>query len=135
MRGIIGTIVTLLIAGAIAAWWVTMPQPISTPVLPEHEPNAAAGEQVFWAGGCASCHATPVNGERAEGNFKLLLGGGAELDTPYGIFRAPNISPHITDGIGAWSMPEFVTTMPVSYTHLTLPTIVRECRSRWSPYH
>ena len=23
----------------------------------------------------------------------------------------------------------------VSYTHLTLPTIVRECRSRWSPYH
>ena len=24
---------------------------------------------------------------------------------------------------------------PVSYTHLTLPTIIRECRSRWSPYH
>ena len=26
-----------------------------------------------------------------------------------------------------------VTT--VSYTHLTLPTIAAECRSRWSPYH
>ena len=24
---------------------------------------------------------------------------------------------------------------PVSYTHLTLPTIHVECRSRWSPYH
>ena len=24
---------------------------------------------------------------------------------------------------------------PVSYTHLTLPTIVRECSSRWSPDH
>ena len=24
---------------------------------------------------------------------------------------------------------------PVSYTHLTLPTIPFECRSRWSPYH
>ena len=23
----------------------------------------------------------------------------------------------------------------VSYTHLTLPTIIPECRSRWSPYH
>ena len=23
----------------------------------------------------------------------------------------------------------------VSYTHLTLPTIVEWCRSRWSPYH
>ena len=24
---------------------------------------------------------------------------------------------------------------PVSYTHLTLPTIAAECRSRWSQYH
>ena len=24
---------------------------------------------------------------------------------------------------------------PVSYTHLTLPTIILTCRSRWSPYH
>ena len=24
---------------------------------------------------------------------------------------------------------------PVSYTHLTLPTITTVCRSRWSPYH
>ena len=27
------------------------------------------------------------------------------------------------------------SSMPVSYTHLTLPTIAAECRSRWSPYH
>ena len=26
-------------------------------------------------------------------------------------------------------------TQAVSYTHLTLPTIHVECRSRWSPYH
>ena len=25
--------------------------------------------------------------------------------------------------------------VPVSYTHLTLPTNVSMCRSRWSPYH
>ena len=24
---------------------------------------------------------------------------------------------------------------PVSYTHLTLPTKLEWCRSRWSPYH
>ena len=36
-----------------------------------------------------------------------------------------------TDGIaGLW-----VGRVPVSYTHLTLPTIAAECRSRWSPYH
>ena len=28
-----------------------------------------------------------------------------------------------------------LTTESVSYTHLTLPTIVSGCRSRWSPYH
>ena len=27
------------------------------------------------------------------------------------------------------------TNGPVSYTHLTLPTIALLCRSRWSPYH
>ena len=26
-------------------------------------------------------------------------------------------------------------TRAVSYTHLTLPTNVQQCRSRWSPYH
>ena len=28
-----------------------------------------------------------------------------------------------------------VSVLPVSYTHLTLPTKSDECRSRWSPYH
>ena len=27
------------------------------------------------------------------------------------------------------------TVAPVSYTHLTLPTTIKPCRSRWSPYH
>ena len=29
----------------------------------------------------------------------------------------------------------FQKALAVSYTHLTLPTIAAECRSRWSPYH
>ena len=28
-----------------------------------------------------------------------------------------------------------IANKPVSYTHLTLPTITTVCRSRWSPYH
>ena len=32
-------------------------------------------------------------------------------------------------------LDEFRSRRPVSYTHLTLPTILRSCRSRWSPYH
>ena len=29
----------------------------------------------------------------------------------------------------------FIRRIAVSYTHLTLPTNVQQCRSRWSPYH
>ena len=40
------------------------------------------------------------------------------------------------DGILRLSVPKKeAKAVAVSYTHLTLPTIIRECRSRWSPYH
>lgn len=99
----------LLLLGA--AWWITAPTPLSAGDLPEYSADAAAGEQVFWAGGCASCHATPVNGKRATGAARLRLGGGLELESPYGVFRAPNISPHPADGIGGWSDLDFVNAM------------------------
>ncbi len=105
---IAGVVLVLLVIGG---WWVTSPQVIAEGELPDHRPDPVAGERIFWAGGCASCHATPVNGKRAKGQDKLRLGGGLELDTPYGIFRVPNISPHSTDGIGDWSMIEFVNAM------------------------
>jgi mono/diheme cytochrome c family protein len=103
-------VVALLLVALMAAWWLTAPSRFAEGGLPDHAPDAAAGERVFWAGGCASCHATPVNGKRAKGPDKLLLGGGMELESPYGVFRVPNISPH-ADGIGGWSMPEFVNAM------------------------
>ena len=31
--------------------------------------------------------------------------------------------------------PLYGSLIPVSYTHLTLPTTTPQCRSRWSPYH
>jgi mono/diheme cytochrome c family protein len=96
---------------AVAAWWITRPQTVAATDIPEHRPDPEAGERVFWAGGCASCHASPVNGKRAKGDDKLLLGGGLELDTPYGLFRVPNISPHVDDGIGGWTLTDFVNAM------------------------
>ena len=35
----------------------------------------------------------------------------------------------------SWHIYYFALPLPVSYTHLTLPTIILPCRSRWSPYH
>ncbi len=107
MRRIV--VATILLA-ALTAWWITAPSRIAEKDLPGHMPDPVAGERFFWAGGCASCHATPVDGKRAKGDDKLLLGGGMELDSPYGVFRVPNISPH-ADGIGGWSALEFVNAM------------------------
>ena len=104
-------VVAFFVLAALAAWWVTAPSTLSADDLPGYQPDPVAGERIFWAGGCASCHASPVDGKRAKGDDKLLLGGGLELDTPYGVFRVPNISPHQTDGIGAWSALDFVNAM------------------------
>ena len=42
---------------------------------------------------------------------------------------------YIFSSLGYIPRSEIVDYMAVSYTHLTLPTIVEWCRSRWSPYH
>ncbi|MTI42679.1 c-type cytochrome [Roseibium hamelinense] len=69
--------------------------------------SAELGEKWFWAGGCASCHAAP----EAKGDDKLLLGGGLRLETPFGVFVAPNISQSSEDGIGSWSLRDFASAM------------------------
>ncbi|MBC9177486.1 cytochrome c [Pseudoroseomonas ludipueritiae] len=58
--------------------------------------DAARGQVIFALGDCASCHATPGQGDR------LRLGGGMALSSPFGTFRPPNISPDPQDGIGHW---------------------------------
>ena len=100
-----------LVIIAVLAVWLTAPQRFDQAAIPTHEPDLVNGEAVFWTGGCASCHATPVDGRRAKGDAKLLLGGGLELETPYGVFRVPNISPDTDAGIGRWSDLEFVNAM------------------------
>jgi mono/diheme cytochrome c family protein len=99
-------IVVLAIVLAALAWFATAPEPLAAAQLPAHEPDVANGERVFYAGGCASCHAAP----EAKGEDKLKLAGGLELNTPFGVFRVPNISPDPT-GIGGWSTLDFVNAV------------------------
>ena len=104
--------VAVLLAAAVAAgWWLTAPQEFAASAIPQHVPDPLAGERVYRAGGCGSCHASPVDGKRAKVDATPKLGGGLELDTAYGMFRVPNISPHRDDGIGSWSTLEFVNAM------------------------
>ena len=100
-----------IVIAALFAAWITAPTTIAQQDLPAHEADAVAGQRIFWAGGCASCHASLVDGKRAKGEDKLRLGGGLELETPFGVFPVPNISPHDDDGIGQWSTLDFVNAM------------------------
>ena len=111
MRTFVIVIVLLGCSIAAAGWWLSRPDTIKADTLPAHVPDPVNGGQVFWAGGCASCHASLVDGKRARGDSKLLLGGGLELETAFGVYRVPNISSHDEDGIGGWSDLEFVNAM------------------------
>lgn len=95
-------------AAAAALWFASAPARFDPAVLaaaPQGDP--ARGAQVFWAAGCASCHAAPG----ATGQARLRLAGGVALATPFGRFVAPNISPDPRDGIGGWSFADFANAL------------------------
>lgn len=100
-------IALLAIAAAAFGWFITAPQPLQAAALPNHQPDAARGELVFYAAGCRHCHTPP----QSENDQQLNLAGGAELQTPFGIFRVPNISPDPQTGIGGWSTLQFVNAV------------------------
>lgn len=100
----------LAVVGAVGAamWFVTAPAPLdATELAAMPDGDAERGERIFWASGCASCHAR----EEATGDDMLELAGGLELETDFGTFVAPNISMHPTDGIGDWPVADFANAM------------------------
>ena len=66
--------------------------------------NAERGAYVLRLGGCVACHTDTKN------NGAALAGGGA-LESPYGTFYAPNITPDPETGIGGWSTEDFIRAM------------------------
>lgn len=96
------------IAGGAAFWLLTSPDRLDAgEVAALGTGDAVRGERIFNAGGCSSCHARP----KSEGEARLQLAGGVELNTPFGTFVAPNISQDPRDGIGLWSLEDFANAM------------------------
>ncbi|WP_051080536.1 cytochrome c [Thioalkalivibrio sp. ALJT] len=58
----------------------------------------AYGEYVLRAAGCVTCH-TAEDGE--------FLAGGRPIESPFGAFYGPNITPDPEYGIGTWSEADF----------------------------
>jgi mono/diheme cytochrome c family protein len=85
-------------------------------ILGAVEVNAADAESIkrgkylYEAADCYSCHSSPSgaqNNETLPGGSLKLPSGGLGLDTPFGTFRSPNITPDKLHGIGAWSQEDF----------------------------
>lgn len=104
----LGTLAVLGAAGFGTFLFITAPQRQDPAVWANlGEPDLAHGREIFFAGGCASCHA-PAG---ATGDARLVLSGGAPLKSDFGTFHAPNISSDPEAGIGAWTLAEFGDAM------------------------
>ncbi|MEA5162203.1 cytochrome c [Cereibacter johrii] len=100
-RSLSAGLAVVLIAGA-AGLWLTRPVKSDPELFAGLTGEASRGERIFWAGGCASCHAAPDAG----GEARLVLSGGERLTTDFGTFVVPNISPDPDHGIGGWSVAD-----------------------------
>jgi mono/diheme cytochrome c family protein len=59
------------------------------------------GQYLVYAGGCVSCHTEDVDDA-------VPLAGGRAMESPFGTFYSPNITPDTGTGIGSWSDDDFV---------------------------
>jgi mono/diheme cytochrome c family protein len=107
MRRLFVLLVLIAICGLGVFWLITRPQTLPGDALAGLTPDVTHGEAVFWAAGCASCHAAP----KASGDAKLILSGGQTFPSDFGTFIAPNISSDPTEGIGGWSALELANAM------------------------
>lgn len=100
--------ILFVVAAIMVTWFVTSPDRFAaaeTKDVAEGIGDAERGKLVFAGGDCASCHASPGQPDR------LRLGGGLALASPYGTFRAPNISMDPVDGIGNWTTRDLANAL------------------------
>jgi len=100
-------LIFLGILGFGAFWFFTRPAVLAADQLAGLTGDAARGEPVFWATGCASCHSA----DGAKGEAKLVLSGGRRFASQFGTFIAPNISSDPVHGIGGWSLPDLANAI------------------------
>lgn len=106
MRRFFVLLVAVSLVGGAAFLALTRPATVDPALFAGLNGDAARGEMVYHAAGCGSCHMAP----RAEGEARLILSGGQEFPSPFGTFKAPNISPS-DQGIGGWSVVDLANAM------------------------
>ena len=95
-------------AVVLTAYWVHNPPRLSEADLAASLPagfvaDAAKGEILYHIGGCGNCHTKSGDGD--------LPSGGDPLETAFGAFYPPNITPDPETGIGNWAAADFVNAL------------------------
>lgn len=111
-RALLRTVlVLLLLAVSVLAWllwrgWHAPDEMLSSAGSAGTSPASVQvlerGAYLVRVGACMGCH-TAVGGE--------VLAGGGEVRTPFGIFRASNLTPDDATGLGRWSVQDFRRAM------------------------
>ena len=86
----------------LAGFWLTRPERVDPADFASLQGDAAAGQLVFLAAGCGSCHTAP------ESEDVLVLAGGQKFPSPFGTFLAPNISNLAQDG---WTLADLASAV------------------------
>lgn len=105
MRRLVWAALVVLISGAggyaaLEVWPIDRESSIDSSLTG----NADRGAYLARASGCIGCHTN------IEGGGKPLAGG-PPLRSPFGTYRAPNLTTDTEHGIGAWSLAEFATAV------------------------
>lgn len=88
------------------SYWLFAPPSISSTAEISNTPEAIArGEYLTTAGGCISCH----RGQTEENTE--ALSGGLAMETDFGTFYVPNITPDRETGIGNWQAEDFLAAL------------------------
>jgi mono/diheme cytochrome c family protein len=75
--------------------------PCAAAAAPPDPELVERGEYLIHAGGCITCHTADEEGAEP-------LAGGRAIESPFGTFYSPNITPDEETGIGGWTDEEFL---------------------------
>lgn len=96
-KSLIGAVSAVTVVLLAVGYWLVKPINITDDNLANLVSNLETGQQLIRVAGCYGCHTA---------NEGQPLAGGKPLETPFGVFYAPNITGS-PEGIGNWSLTAF----------------------------
>ena len=77
---------------------------VALPAIAADKEVIDKGRYIYQLANCYACHTDIENGGAD-------LAGGRALETEFGTFYTPNITPHVKTGIGSWTDEQFITAL------------------------